>query len=176
MLRLLAAIALLLVTSGARAFECPPPGYDGNADCGYQCGEGFCCGNPWYRGSVEWGTWKPDPSCVVPRAVGHPAKSQHRSLRRGGRAPALQATRRAVTRSRRRTRVSLTKPFVLGSFFKLTHYRPLTHGTEREQCSSYVLDQEVDMLKTFVEEAAALASITLFVGTIAIWAQLIPQL
>ena len=31
------------------------------------------------------------------------------------------------------------------------------------------------MLKTFVEEAAALASITLFVGMIAVWAQLIPQ-
>jgi len=28
----------------------------------------------------------------------------------------------------------------------------------------------------FVEEAAALASITLFVGMIAVWAQLIPQL
>ena len=32
------------------------------------------------------------------------------------------------------------------------------------------------MLKTFVEEAAALASITLFVAMIAIWAQLSPQL
>ena len=32
------------------------------------------------------------------------------------------------------------------------------------------------MLKTFVEEAAALASIILFVGMVAIWAQLIPQL
>ena len=32
------------------------------------------------------------------------------------------------------------------------------------------------MLKVFVEEAAALASIVLFVGMIAIWAQLIPQL
>jgi hypothetical protein len=36
--------------------------------------------------------------------------------------------------------------------------------------------EEAGMLKTFVEEAAALASITLFVGMIAIWAQLIPQL
>ena len=36
--------------------------------------------------------------------------------------------------------------------------------------------KEVGMLKTFVEEAAALASITLFVGMIAVWAQLIPQL
>ena len=32
------------------------------------------------------------------------------------------------------------------------------------------------MLKTFVDEAAARASITLVVGMIAIWAQLIPQL
>jgi len=37
-------------------------------------------------------------------------------------------------------------------------------------------NQEAGMLKTFVEEAAALASITLFVGMIAVWAQLIPQL
>jgi hypothetical protein len=36
--------------------------------------------------------------------------------------------------------------------------------------------QEAGMLKTFVEEAAALTSITLFVGMIAVWAQLIPQL
>jgi hypothetical protein len=40
-------------------------------------------------------------------------------------------------------------------------------------CSS---SQEAGMLKTFVEEAAALASLTLFVGMIAVWAQLIPQL
>jgi len=32
------------------------------------------------------------------------------------------------------------------------------------------------MLKVFVEEAAALASIVLFVGMIAVWAQLITQL
>lgn len=40
-------------------------------------------------------------------------------------------------------------------------------------CSS---SREAGMLKTFVEEAAALASLTLFVGMIAVWAQLIPQL
>jgi len=40
-------------------------------------------------------------------------------------------------------------------------------------CSRY---QEAGMLKVFVEEAAALASIALFVGMIAVWAQLIPQL
>jgi hypothetical protein len=38
------------------------------------------------------------------------------------------------------------------------------------------LHEEAGMLKIFVEEAAALASITLFVGMIAVWAQLIPQL
>jgi hypothetical protein len=38
------------------------------------------------------------------------------------------------------------------------------------------LYREADMLKVFVEEAAALASIVLFVGMIAVWAQLIPQL
>jgi hypothetical protein len=38
------------------------------------------------------------------------------------------------------------------------------------------LSREVAMLNVFVEEAAALASITLFVGMIALWAQIIPQL
>jgi hypothetical protein len=38
------------------------------------------------------------------------------------------------------------------------------------------LYREADMLKVFVEEAAALASIVLFVGMIAVWAQLITQL
>ena len=32
------------------------------------------------------------------------------------------------------------------------------------------------MLRLFVEEAAALASIALFIGMIAVWAQVIPQL
>jgi hypothetical protein len=36
--------------------------------------------------------------------------------------------------------------------------------------------KEAVMLRIFVEEAAALASITLFVGMIAIWAQLFSQL
>jgi hypothetical protein len=36
--------------------------------------------------------------------------------------------------------------------------------------------REAAMLKVFVEEAVALASISLFVGMIAVWAQLIPQL
>jgi hypothetical protein len=36
--------------------------------------------------------------------------------------------------------------------------------------------KEAAMLKVFVEEAAALASLTLFIGMVAIWAQLIGQL
>jgi hypothetical protein len=32
------------------------------------------------------------------------------------------------------------------------------------------------MLRIFVEEAASLTSIVLFIGMIAVWAQLIPQL
>jgi hypothetical protein len=46
-------------------------------------------------------------------------------------------------------------------------------GTMFFLCSKW---QEASMLKVFVEEAAALASISLFVGMIAVWAQLIPQL
>jgi hypothetical protein len=46
-------------------------------------------------------------------------------------------------------------------------------GTMFRICSRI---REAGMLKIFVEEAAALASIALFVGMIAVWAQLIPQL
>jgi hypothetical protein len=56
----------------------------------------------------------------------------------------------------------------------------LTPRTKKEQCSAYVLveksKREAEMLKVFVEEAAALASLTLFVGMIAVWAQLFTQL
>ncbi|ABD87983.1 hypothetical protein RPC_2432 [Rhodopseudomonas palustris BisB18] len=54
--------------------------------------------------------------------------------------------------------------------------RRLDSGTDQEQCSGYVPAKEAEMLKTFVEEAAALTSIVLFVGMIAVWAQVIPQL
>jgi len=53
---------------------------------------------------------------------------------------------------------------------------PLDQRTKTELCSAYVLGEEVFVLKVFVEEAAALASIVLFVGMIAVWAQLITQL
>lgn len=53
----------------------------------------------------------------------------------------------------------------------------LTTRTKREQCSFYVLlNRRRKMFKMFVEEAAALASLVLFVGMVAVWAQVIPQL
>jgi len=36
--------------------------------------------------------------------------------------------------------------------------------------------REAEMLKVFVEEAAALASLAMFIGMIAVWAQLFTQL
>ena len=63
------------------------------------------------------------------------------------------------------------------ALLKLSHDPALTLGTKTEQCSAYVpVGRKAAMLKIFVEEAAALASIALFVGMIAVWAQLIPQL
>jgi hypothetical protein len=67
------------------------------------------------------------------------------------------------------------KPFVnavdCGCNFRLDDENK--KGTMFRICSSL---REREMLKIFVEEAAALASITLFVGMIAVWAQVIPQL
>ena len=40
----------------------------------------------------------------------------------------------------------------------------------------HVKHPEGPMLKLFVEEAAALMSVALFVGMVAVWAQVIPQL
>jgi hypothetical protein len=65
----------------------------------------------------------------------------------------------------------------MGVIFQTDALPPLD---SKEQKRNNVLHmfpyQEAGMLKIFVEEAAALASITLFVGMIAVWAQLIPQL
>jgi hypothetical protein len=69
----------------------------------------------------------------------------------------------------------LTERNISGAFFKQTHYRRLTSRTKQEQCSLFVPEEKA-MFRTFVEEAAALASIGLFVGMIAIWAQVIPNL
>ena len=45
--------------------------------------------------------------------------------------------------------------------------------TEMEHCSLYVPIREGLMVRAVVEEAAALASLALFVGMIAVWAQVI---
>lgn len=67
----------------------------------------------------------------------------------------------------------------------INHVRPRQQQIGRERLTlehkenivpRMFLPKEVAMLKVFVEEAAALASITLFVGMIALWAQILPQL
>jgi hypothetical protein len=70
----------------------------------------------------------------------------------------------------------LTKPFLSRSAFKLTRYPPL--DSENKKGTMFCIRSSsgrAAMLKIFVQEAAALASITLFVGMIAVWAQLITQ-
>ncbi len=52
----------------------------------------------------------------------------------------------------------------------------LDSRTKEEHVHAMFLLKEAMMLKMFVEEAAALASIALFVGMIAVWAQILPQL
>jgi hypothetical protein len=61
-----------------------------------------------------------------------------------------------------------------GAFFCLD--RQNKKGTMFRICSGAIWCLEASMLKIFVEEAAALASLTLFVGMIAVWAQLFTQL
>jgi hypothetical protein len=68
-----------------------------------------------------------------------------------------------------------------GIYFRVTFETdplPLLDSWEQKRNNVLLmfLYREADMLKVFVEEAAALASIVLFVGMIAVWAQLIPQL
>lgn len=51
----------------------------------------------------------------------------------------------------------------------------LDNRTNDELCSLFVLREDI-MFRAVVEEAAALASITLFLGMIAVWAQVISTL
>jgi hypothetical protein len=53
---------------------------------------------------------------------------------------------------------------------------PTKQDPETGKFNRNVLARSFVMLRTFVEEAAALASIVLFVGMVAIWAEVIPQL
>jgi len=53
----------------------------------------------------------------------------------------------------------------------------LDHRTKIEQCSSFVPDsREAIMVRAVVEEAAALASISLFIGMLAVWVQVFSAL
>ena len=60
--------------------------------------------------------------------------------------------------------------------FKLTHYRPSTLEHNTNYVPPSFFPGEAYMFRAIVEEAAALASLALFLGMIAIWAQVIPQL
>jgi hypothetical protein len=73
-----AVVALALPSAcSVLAMECPPPGYDGNRDCGYECGEGgTCCGNPRYYGSYIFGTWYPDRRCTAAPPASTPPRSR----------------------------------------------------------------------------------------------------
>ena len=52
----------------------------------------------------------------------------------------------------------------------------LDERTKTEQVHVMFSLKEAMMLRVFVEEAVTLASIALFVGMIAVWAQILPQL
>ena len=49
-------------------------------------------------------------------------------------------------------------------------------SVNKQRTMFFICSMEANMLKVFVEEAAALISLTLFVGMIGVWAQVIPQL
>jgi hypothetical protein len=63
-----------------------------------------------------------------------------------------------------------------GGSFSIAPNADLLTKEQKQNYVLYMFFMEAGMLKVFVEEAAALASIVLFVGMIAVWAQLIPQL
>jgi hypothetical protein len=71
---------------------------------------------------------------------------------------------------------SLTKAFVCSDVFKRNGWSALTKEQKENMFMVCSLLKEAMMLKMFVEEAAALASIALFVGMLAVWAQILPQL
>jgi hypothetical protein len=52
----------------------------------------------------------------------------------------------------------------------------LDERTKRELCSLYVPIEGLIMIRAVVEEAAAITSITLFLGMVAIWAQVLATL
>lgn len=71
----------------------------------------------------------------------------------------------------------LTKAFSFGVTFQTDPLPPLDSLEQRRNNVLLMfLGREASMLRVFVEEAAALTSIVLFVGMIAVWAQLFAQL
>jgi hypothetical protein len=60
----------------------------------------------------------------------------------------------------------------VSSYLKILKIR-LDERTKLELCSASVLTKEAVMFRAVVEEAAALASITLFVGMIVVWARVL---
>ena len=67
---------------------------------------------------------------------------------------------------------ALTKP----SIAKRSGFELVDGRTDHELCSLYVRIREDIMIRAVVEEAAALTSITLFVGMIVVWAQVLSVL
>ena len=57
--------------------------------------------------------------------------------------------------------------------FRVNAQRACCQRTCHELCSLYVPEREMVMVRAVVEEALALASITLFLATIAVWAQVL---
>jgi hypothetical protein len=66
------------------------------------------------------------------------------------------------------------RPLTIAAQARKTALRGLLNSEQkRNNVPSMFRDREVVMLRIFVEEAAALTSIALFVGMIAVWAQLL---
>ena len=70
----------------------------------------------------------------------------------------------------------LTEQWVWSRVSRRNGGLPLTQEQKENMFMVCSLLKEAMMLRMFVEEAAALASIALFVGMIAVWAQILPQL
>jgi hypothetical protein len=72
---------------------------------------------------------------------------------------------------------ALTTAGFLGPLFQTDPRPPLDSREQKRNIVSVMFQmREAEMLKVFVEEAAALASLAMFIGMIAVWAQLITQI
>jgi hypothetical protein len=72
---------------------------------------------------------------------------------------------------------ALTTAGFLGPLFQIDPLAPLDSWEQKRNIVLLMFQvREAEMLKVFVEEAAALASLAMFIGMIAVWAQLITQI